>query len=409
MSSDSNQNPISPAPSPTLAPSPTSAPSPVPGPAPSPTSAPSPSPVPGPTLAPASANLMDSSDFLSTFKTIFQKSNLVILMWFLAIYIVVYFIMSMFRNPDPHTNRTATVSRTFDFIILLLLVVSLIMTFYTKSDEEKGQLVEDTYLGVTDFVDSTSSIFTLVVFIVVFYFAIYLVGIPMEYDTKPSTVSMVETGAWILLVLAMIFLFFKTVLGISVKDYLDEFFTSIWYPESENSAPEPAPAPEPEKPKEEVFNIGDNAYTYDDAQTICSAYGSRMATYDDIEQSYNNGGEWCNYGWSEGQMIYFPTQKKTWDALQKTEKHKNSCGRPGINGGFIDNPYARFGVNCYGVKPKPSDVDLEKLKNTAGKPDSIIPKTEEDEVLAMKIKYWKENGNKILKINSFNTDKWSAL
>jgi Extracellular link domain len=331
-------------------------------------------------------------------------------MWFLAIYIVVYFIMSMFRNPDPHTNRMVTVSRTFDFIILLLLVVSLIMTFYTKSDEEKGQLVEDTYMGVTDFVDSTSSIFTLVIFIVVFYFAIYLVGIPMDYDTKPSTVSMVETGSWILLVLAMIFLFFKTVLGISVKDYLDEFFMGIWYPESEkSSATAPAPAPEPEKPKEEVFNIGDNAYTYEDAQTICSAYGSRLATYDDIEKAYNDGGEWCNYGWSEGQMIYFPTQKKTWDALQKTEKHKNSCGRPGINGGFIDNPYARFGVNCYGVKPKPTDEDLEKLKSTAGKPDSVIPKTEEDEVLALKIKYWKENGNKILKINSFNNDKWSAL
>lgn len=435
-SSSPNQNPVSPAPAPSLAPAPAPAtvpslgpapapsPSPAPAkgpapapapskvPAPAPATAPSLGPAPAPTKGPAPAPAPvptrkdDVDSFFSTFRTIFQKSNVVFLLWFLAIYIVVYFIMGLFRSSDSHTNRMVTVSRTFDFIILLLLVISLIMAFYTKTDEEKGQIVEELYIEVTDFVDSSSSVFTLVVFIVVFYFAIYLVGIPMEYDTKPSTVSMIETGSWILLVISMIFLFFKTTLGISVKDYLDELF----FGRSEKELPPTsATAPEPPKPKEEVFNIGNHEYTYEDAQTICSAYGSRLATYDEIEKAYNDGGEWCNYGWSEGQMIYFPTQKKTWDALQKTTKHKNSCGRPGINGGFIDNPYARFGVNCYGVKPKPTDADLEKLKSSAASPESIVPKTEEDEVLALKIKYWKENGDKILKINSFNNHKWSAL
>ena len=31
---------------------------------------------------------------------------------------------------------------------------------------------------------------------------------------------------------------------------------------------------------------------------------------------------------------------------------KDVCGLPGINGGYIDNPNIRFGVNCYGYKPK---------------------------------------------------------
>ena len=32
--------------------------------------------------------------------------------------------------------------------------------------------------------------------------------------------------------------------------------------------------------------------------------------------------------------------------LQKNPNTKHACGRPGINGGFIDNPYVKFGANC---------------------------------------------------------------
>jgi hypothetical protein len=99
--------------------------------------------------------------------------------------------------------------------------------------------------------------------------------------------------------------------------------------------------------KNEVFNIANNLYTYDDAQAVCSAYGAQIATYEQVEDAYNQGAEWCNYGWSDGQMALFPTQKDTWNKLQKTKNNKNDCGRPGINGGFIDNPYVKFGVNCF--------------------------------------------------------------
>ena len=44
-------------------------------------------------------------------------------------------------------------------------------------------------------------------------------------------------------------------------------------------------------------------------------------------------------------------------------KTKNNCGRPGVNGGYIDNPYIKFGVNCYGKKPTPTENDLKRLEN----------------------------------------------
>jgi hypothetical protein len=143
-------------------------------------------------------------------------------------------------------------------------------------------------------------------------------------------------------------------------------------------------------------------YTYDDAQSVCASLGSRLATDDEIESAYNNGGEWCNYGWSEGQSAYFPTQKDTWKKLQGSEKTKNACGRPGVNGGYIENDKLRFGVNCFGQKPKPKDTDIQS--KSAG---INIPKSQDDILLEKKIQFWKDNGDKLFKINSYNNNKWS--
>ena len=104
--------------------------------------------------------------------------------------------------------------------------------------------------------------------------------------------------------------------------------------------------------RKQVFNIPENDYIYSDAKALCSAYGSRLATYKEVEETYKDGGEWCNYGWSDDQMALFPTQEKTYDKLQKIKGHENDCGRPGVNGGYIANPKVKFGVNCYGYKPR---------------------------------------------------------
>ena len=83
--------------------------------------------------------------------------------------------------------------------------------------------------------------------------------------------------------------------------------------------------------KEEVFHIPGNDYVYDDAKALCGAYGARLATYNEVENAYNKGGEWCSYGWSEDQLALYPTQKETYEKLQSIEGHENDCGRPGVN------------------------------------------------------------------------------
>lgn len=169
----------------------------------------------------------------------------------------------------------------------------------------------------------------------------------------------------------------------------------------DQSTYQPAPLPEI-KYKKQVFNIPGNYYTYDNAKALCSAYGAKLATYDQIEQAYNNGAEWCNYGWSENQLALFPTQKNTYDTLQKTPGHEHNCGRPGINGGYIANPNVKFGVNCYGYKPKMTS-DEEELMKTA----TPYPETTEDLAFQKKVDVMKTKLDEIL-VSPFNYSSWSG-
>jgi hypothetical protein len=170
----------------------------------------------------------------------------------------------------------------------------------------------------------------------------------------------------------------------------------------DQSTYQPSPVPEI-KFRKQVFNIPGNYYTYDNAKALCTAYGADLASYEQIEKAYNNGAEWCNYGWSKNQLALFPTQKKTYDTLQGIKGHENDCGRPGINGGYIANPNVKFGVNCYGNKPKISEEEEELMKTV-----SPYPVTAEDMAFQKKVDYMKNNINQIL-VSPFNQNLWSEL
>jgi hypothetical protein len=153
----------------------------------------------------------------------------------------------------------------------------------------------------------------------------------------------------------------------------------------------------------QVFNVPGNYYSYNDAKTLCSAYGGRLANYSEVEKAYNNGGEWCNYGWSANQLALFPTQQQTYNELQTIKGHENDCGRPGINGGYIANPNVRFGVNCYGYKPDINSEEEELMKNT-----TPYPETQEEIDMQKRVDYWKNKVDDIL-VSPFNYNTWSEL
>ena len=153
--------------------------------------------------------------------------------------------------------------------------------------------------------------------------------------------------------------------------------------------------------KEEVFNMGDNEFTYMDAKAVCASIGSRLATYPELEEAYQNGAEWCKYGWTDGQMALFPTQKQTWKELQKNPKQKNNCGRPGINGGYIQNPNILYSANCFGTKPSNPNWKPNPSLYTSYTEDSSKPSDP-------KVDYWKTHQGD-LSISPYHPEQWSSV
>ena len=128
----------------------------------------------------------------------------------------------------------------------------------------------------------------------------------------------------------------------------------------------------------EVFNIYYNSFKYDEAESLCNALNSELATYDQVLDAYNNGAEWCNYGWSKDGIALYPMQNE-----------KENCGNVGINGGYF-NPELEFGVNCYGIKP--NDIKYEEIDDTE---------------ISDTLKYVLENNETIINYHNQNDNKWS--
>ena len=159
------------------------------------------------------------------------------------------------------------------------------------------------------------------------------------------------------------------------------------------------------KPKKEVFYIKDNVYNYEEAKAVCKAHDAELADYNQLEKVYSEGGEWCGYGWSRDQMILFPTQKKTWNKLQTIDGHENDCGRPGINGGYIENTKAKFGVNCYGVKRSPNEYEVALLDQMK---KEEYPTSSSDQKFNENVnKYKKDVKENKFVITPFNNTKWN--
>jgi hypothetical protein len=150
----------------------------------------------------------------------------------------------------------------------------------------------------------------------------------------------------------------------------------------------------------EVFNISKNTFTYYDAEPLCRALGAELATYDQVKEAWERGADWCNYGWVKGQAAVYPTQKTTWERIQAgPEDQRTSCGVPGLNGGYFDNPEMRFGVNCFGNKPSQSQHDEAKMNQGA----PLSPGALE---LNKKVAKFRTEAASI-GVMPFNSDKWS--
>ena len=253
----------------------------------------------------------------------------------------------------------------------------------------------------------TPTVFIIILLIVVAYYAFSSSlgsdssSLGNGDDSSSSVMGIIIVAILIFLIIVNAFQYF---FSINVSAYIQGLFSPNTKIDIvvDQSTYQPTTVPEI-KFKKQVFNIPGNYYNYENAKAVCQAYGAELASYDQIEKAYGSGAEWCNYGWSADQLALFPTQKKTYAHLQTISGHENDCGRPGINGGYIANPNVKFGVNCFGNKPKITSEE-EDLMKTA----TPYPQTAKDLAFQKRVDFWKNKVDEIL-VSPFNYNTWGSF
>ena len=285
-------------------------------------------------------------------------------------------------------------------------------------DPSNNSMNSGTNPEITSIYDSINNIFMnpsaiiILVIVVVIYLVLFMtLGSSSNNDNNTNDnsnggqiITIIIVGLFIVLAIINGFQYF---LGVDIIANIKNLFSGepeldISVINSNTNTSNTSTVPEI-KIKKQVFNIPGNTYVYPDAKALCSAYGATLANYQQIEESYNEGGEWCNYGWSDGQMALFPTQQTTYDGLQKIPGHENDCGRPGINGGYMANPALKFGVNCYGYKPQMTQEEEELMQTVPH-----YPLTKKDIMMEQRVDYWKNKLTEIL-VSPFNYKNWSKV
>ena len=246
--------------------------------------------------------------------------------------------------------------------------------------------------------------------------------ITTESTAQAGWITMLMIFGVLVFIFSVVFVFFQQ----EITNGLNSFFTSVRDalgmevapppPSDKNEVTKPSVPPDQESnipttiaekmlptgaPGSEVFAVSKNTFTYYDAQPLCKALGAELATYDQVKAAWDKGADWCNYGWVKGQNAIFPTQTDTWQKLQAgPEEERGACGRPGINGGYFDNPELRFGVNCYGPKPAQSTHDEATVAKRTGQPLTVGALEVEKKVN----KFRSEADN--IGVLPFNGNKW---
>ena len=230
----------------------------------------------------------------------------------------------------------------------------------------------------------------------------FLLQVLLKARLASPSITFIEIVMWGMFIFLVLINGVQYFFQVDIKTSIRNLFSPV--PEVDIAVTTPQPPPVPEIMfEDQVFHIPNNIYTYNQAKALCKAYDARLATYEEIENAYKKGAEWCGFGWSADQVALYPTQMETWKKLQKRKGHKHDCGRPGINGGFVAYKKAPFGVNCYGHKPKITPEERELMDT-----QQLIPMSPEERRFEKKVKNFRKELLDIL-VSPFNYDTWSQL
>ena len=265
-----------------------------------------------------------------------------------------------------------------------------------------NNITQDFYNNLNNLGSNPFVLIVLIVIIMIYYIIFSFLGTSYNYGGYPSSNSNQSSGHYIIEALLwgiFILLIFVNGLAYFFNINIMTEFKNIFSQKPEINIKSIVKQPDISMNFNEVYHVPGNRFTYHDAKAICKAFEGELANFDQLRDANKTGASWCSYGWTKDQLGLYPTSQSDWTKLQDKEGHKYDCGLPGINGGYVPNPHTKLGSNCYGVKPKQSELEKEYVSK------ELYPKTSKELLFEQRVKYWKERISNVL-ISPFNNSNW---
>ena len=106
-------------------------------------------------------NKVDNSTLSNTLKSIFTQSNIIFILWFLAIYFVLYFVLGLFFKSETGSLMGSYI---FDILMFGLLIVILLGWYYSSTSEERSNAIVSILDYLKDYINESMSIFSTAIF-----------------------------------------------------------------------------------------------------------------------------------------------------------------------------------------------------------------------------------------------------
>ena len=125
--------------------------------------------------------------------------------------------------------------------------------------------------------------------IIIYYILFSYLGVSVVEGAKaiaPSpSITFIEVVMWGMFIFLVLINGVQYFFQVDIKTSIKNLFTPV--PEVDITVTSPQAPPVPEiMYEDQVFHVPNNIYTYNDAKAVCKAYGSRLATYGEIENAY---------------------------------------------------------------------------------------------------------------------------
>ena len=293
---------------------------------------------------------------------------------------MLYFAYEMMT--DPSTVLAKSIDMViFGFLFVLCLVY--LQTNYSLEDMMRHNILQQGLSTVLKELDSMNSVYFFLMALLLIYAFTFIFS---WSATIPVSLWIAKDIIWFFFLLCVINEIMKKVLDYSLFASLNSLLLNGSSTAEKEKKEKENEANKYVNARGEVFHIGNQLYSYKEADEICRLVNnSRLATRQEMINAHKQGAHWeGSFGWCTDQQAYTISKEK------------------GVEGGRVKQTDLLLGVNCIGKKPSMTERDKTLMNMIRAEAKGL------DIMSQMKFLFAELNPDAFMTVRPFNFDRWSS-